>query len=174
MDEDKKLLRTWKEIAEKISAEKDSKRLSKLAVELDKALQRYFIMTRKISQISARDRQCMAVSPPCGPLYGKCRVRVISPKDVPMERKGVRGWKTIPGTLNEWNGRQRHSFRIVQTGGIVNGVQVVGPRIAEDENGRTVAIEHETLLSTNCFVLKNLGKRTDRAIRKGSTRRKSA
>lgn len=80
-----------------------------------------------------------------------------------MKTKGVRAWKIIPGTLNEWNARQRRKFRIVQTGGIVNGVRVVGPRIAEDENGRTVAIEHETLSSTNCFVLKNLGKRTDRA-----------
>lgn len=47
-DEDEKLLRTWKEIGEKMSAKKDSKRLSKLAVELNKVLQRYS-MTRKIS-----------------------------------------------------------------------------------------------------------------------------
>jgi hypothetical protein len=79
-----------------------------------------------------------------------------------MKTKGVSAWKIVPGTLNEWNAGQRLKFRIVQTGGIVNGVHVVGPRIAEDETGRTVAIEHETLSSTNCFVLKNLGKRTDR------------
>ena len=101
-----------------------------------------------------------------------------------MKTRGVEAWKTIPGTLNKWNAQQRYKFRIVQTGGIVNGVHVVGPRIAEDENGRTVAIEHKTLLSTNCFVLKNLGKRIDRAkltpeilsrsIRNGSTRPKSA
>ena len=48
-DEGKKLLRTWKEIAQKMSAEKDSKLLSKLAVELNKALERYFMKTRKVS-----------------------------------------------------------------------------------------------------------------------------
>jgi hypothetical protein len=80
-----------------------------------------------------------------------------------MKTKGVSAWKIVSGTLNEWNARQRPKFRIVQTGGIVNGVHVIGPRIAEDETGRTVAIEHATLSSTNCFVLKNLGKRTDGA-----------
>jgi hypothetical protein len=48
-DEGKKLLRTWKEIAEKMSAENNSKRLSKLAVELNKALERYFMKSRKVS-----------------------------------------------------------------------------------------------------------------------------
>ena len=78
-----------------------------------------------------------------------------------MKTKGVEAWKIVPGTLDEWNAKQRPKFRIVHTGGIVNGVHVVGPRIAEDETGRTVAIEHETLSSTHCFVLKNLGRRTN-------------
>ena len=80
-----------------------------------------------------------------------------------MNTKDVRAWKIVPGTLDEWNAKQRREFRIVQAGGIVNGVHVDGPRVAEDETGRTVAIEHETLSSTNCFVLKNIGTRTDRA-----------
>jgi hypothetical protein len=87
-----------------------------------------------------------------------------------METKDVRAWELVPGTLDEWNAKQRPKFRIVQTGGTVNGVHVDGPRVAEDETGKTVAIEHETLSSTNCFVLKNIGTRTDRAQSTPETR----
>ncbi len=79
-----------------------------------------------------------------------------------MRTTGLSAWKIVPGTLSDWNARQKPQFKIVQTGGLVNGVHVVGPRIAEDETGRTVAIEHETLSGTNCFVLRILGKHTDR------------
>ncbi len=46
-DEDKKLLRTWEEIARKLSTEQDSRRMSKLAEELNKVFERYFRKKRK-------------------------------------------------------------------------------------------------------------------------------
>jgi len=79
-----------------------------------------------------------------------------------MKTKYDRAWKLVPGTLDEWNAKQRPKFRIVQTGGIVDGIRVDGPRVAEDEAGRTVAIEHQTPSTSNCFVLKTVGKPTDR------------
>jgi hypothetical protein len=87
-----------------------------------------------------------------------------------MKTKGVTAWEIVPGTLDEWNAKQRPKFTIVQTGGSVNGVHVDGPRVAEDKTGKTVAIEHATLVSTNCFVLKSVGA----VSRSGTTRKKSA
>jgi len=44
-DEDEKLLRTWKEIAERVSAEQEPERLMRLAQRLDKALRHYSAQT---------------------------------------------------------------------------------------------------------------------------------
>ena len=62
-----------------------------------------------------------------------------------MEVLDTRGWKMVPGHLDDWNAKQGSTLRIELRGEIVGEIYYDCARVALSETGKIVAIEVDGL-----------------------------
>lgn len=62
-----------------------------------------------------------------------------------MEALDTRGWKIVPGHLDDWNAKQGSTLRIELRGEIVGEIYYDCARVALSQTGKIVAIEVDGL-----------------------------